>query len=246
MAAQNKLPEMSIYGHLEELRKVLIISIAAFLAATVFIYAFQVDNLTRLITAPLDKIGLQPVIIGVTEGFIVRIKISAYGGLVAALPIILWQVLRFIFPALYAQEKRLALFFVFSSILLFGLGVFFSYHYILDIALKLMLIDFAGGLSPMVSYSKYISFVMLMLWPFGLVFEIPIISLVLTRVGVITPRMMKKNRKFVILAVFILAAFLTPPDVLSQIFLAIPMLLLYEISILVSRFAVKKGKSLQA
>jgi sec-independent protein translocase protein TatC len=192
---------------------------------------------------PIEKLGIHPVIIGVTEGFFVRLKVAIFGGIIVALPIIIWQVLRFVFPALYSHEKRIVILLMFSGVILFIGGIIFSYMFILDMALRLMLIDFSGGLSPFVSFEKYLSFVIMMLLPFGLVFETPIVALVLTRIGIITPAIMSKNRKFVIMIIFVLAAILTPPDIISQVFLAGPMFILYEISIFVSRIASPRKES---
>lgn len=232
--------DMSLYDHLEELRKVLLISITALVVASVVVYALFLDNLMSLITTPITNLGFQPVIIGVTEGFFVRLKIAVFGGLVFATPIIVWQVLRFVFPALYENEKRAAIVLLFSGVILYVAGVIFSYFNILELALRLMLLEYSAGLSPMISFEKYLSFVMMMMLPFGLICEIPIITLVLTRVGIITPDFMRKNRKFVILASFILAALLTPPDGISQVVLAVPMIVFYELSIIISRLTVKR------
>lgn len=241
---QNAPKEMSVYNHLEELRKSLLISVLAFIFATVLVYIFQMDNLLKLLMLPIEKLGIKPVIIGVTEGFFVRLKVAIFGGIIVSLPIIIWQILRFIFPALYSHEKKVILMLVFSGVLLFIGGIVFSYILILNIALRLMLIDFSGGLSPYVSFEKYLSFVIMLLLPFGLIFETPIAALVLTRVGIITPAIMSKNRKFVIMIIFVLAAILTPPDLISQVFLAVPMFALYEISILISRVALPRKESI--
>lgn len=226
--------EMTIFNHLQDLRKVLIICIVAIITASVCVYALAMDSLLRLLMSPIDKLGLQPVIIGVTEGFIVRMKVAFFGGLSLAIPVIIWQVLRFIFPALYPNEKKITLSLVASGALLFAGGVFFSFYFILNLALKVMLFDFAGGLSPMISMSKYISFIMMILFPFGLIFEIPLIAIILTRIGIISPAFMKKHRKVVIFSSFIAAAFLTPPDIFSQVLLAVPMVVLYEMGIIIS------------
>lgn len=237
---KSKSQDMNLYGHLEELRKVLLISIIALVIASCFVYAFYLDSLLSLITLPIAKLGLQPVIIGVTEGFFVRLKTAIFGGTLLAMPVIIWQVLRFVFPALYEHEKRIVLLLVSSGLILFLAGVIFSYYFILELALHLMLVEFSTGLSPMVSFEKYISFVIMLLLPFGLIFEIPVVTLVLTRIGILTSSFMKKNRKFVIMAAFILAALLTPPDALSQVILAVPMIVFYEISIIISKIAAPK------
>lgn len=239
MPGQNS-ENMSIYNHLLELRKVLIVSIAAIIAAAICVYALAMDELLQLLTGPLTKLGLEPIIIGVTEGFMVRLKVAFFAGLLLSVPIVLWQALRFIFPALYPHEKKATLLLVISGAFLFAGGVFFSFKFILNIALKVMLFDFAGGLSPMVSFSKYVSFIMMILFPFGLVFEIPLISAVLTRIGLLSPDFMRRRRKTVIFSSFVVAAFLTPPDVFSQVLLAVPMVVLYEVGILVSSMAVKR------
>lgn len=233
---------MSVFNHLQELRKVLIICILAILAFSICVYILALEPLLAFLMGPLDKLGFQTIMIGVTEGFIVRLKVAFFAGLLLSTPVILWQALRFVFPALYPFEKKAAVILVFGGAILFAGGVVFSFSLILSLALKVMLFDFAGGTSPMIALSKYVSFVMMILFPFGLIFEIPLIAIVLTWVGILSPAFMKKHRKVVIFSSFIVAAFLTPPDIFSQVLLAIPMVILYEAGIIVSGIVSRKKK----
>lgn len=234
--------DMSVFNHLQELRKVLIICIFTIVAVSICIYALAMEQLLAFLMGPLDKLGLETVIIGVTEGFIVRLKVAFFAGLLLSGPVILWQTLRFVFPALYPYEKKAAIVLVVGGAVLFAAGVIFSFSFILNLALKVMLFDFAGGTSPMISLSKYVSFVMMILFPFGLIFEIPLIAIVLTWVGILSPAFMRKHRKVVIFSSFIAAAFLTPPDIFSQVLLAVPMIILYEAGIIVSGIVSRRKK----
>lgn len=153
---------------------------------------------------------------------------------------IIWQIMRFVLPALYSNEKRVFFTMTFFGIVLFVGGVCFGYFLVLQ-PIMVALIKLAGpNLTPMITASSYLSFVIGFLIPFGLVFEIPMVVYFLTKVGIINPDMLKKNRKYVLLVVLILAAMLTPPDIVSQLCMAAPMLLLYEIGIQISQFVYKR------
>lgn len=234
--------DMSAFNHLQELRKVLIICIVTIGVTSICVYVLALDSLLQFLMSPIDRLGLETVMIGVTEGFIVRLKVAFFAGLLLSVPVILWQVLRFIFPALYPNEKKASIVLVIGGAILFAGGIIFSFSLVLNMALKVMLFDFAGGISPMISLSKYVSFIMLILFPFGLIFEIPLIAVILTRIGIVSPAFMKKHRKVVIFSSFVVAAFLTPPDIFSQVLLAVPMVILYEFGIIVSSLVSRKKK----
>lgn len=221
--------------HLHELRRVLIISAIAVLAGTVISYAFYLDTFLNIIVSPLNKLGKELIFLGVTEGFMTQLKVAIFGGVLIASPVIMWQILGFIMPALYSHEKKVFLPLFLLAILLFVTGIAFGYIFVLELGLKVLLVDFSAGLTAMISVSKYVSFVIAFLLPFGFVFEIPLITYFLTRLGIVTPKFLREKRRFVVLGMFVLAAVLSPGgDVIAQLFLAIPMLILYEISIFIS------------
>lgn len=225
----------SILDHLEELRIVLIRSLLAIFSGTLLVYYFFLNKITALIIQPIQFLGKDLVIIGVAEGIMTQFKISFFGGIIAACPVILWQVISFVLPALYTHEKRVFFSILFSATALFCGGIAFAYFFVVDLVLQVLLIDFAQGLTPMLSIGRYISFFTGFLVSFGLVFQIPVITYFLTRLGLVTPVFLRDKRRYVLVLVFIIAAVLSPgPDVITQILLAVPMMVLYELSILIS------------
>jgi sec-independent protein translocase protein TatC len=227
--------------HLEELRKVLIKSFIAILVGTVVSYGFLLDRIMEIVVGPLKKLGQELVFLGVTEGFFTQLKVAFFAGIILASPIVIWQILSFILPALYSHEKKMFFPLFFFGIVLFAGGIVFGYIFVLELGLRILLINFSGGLTPMISVSKYVSFVISFLLPFGIVFEIPIITYFLTKMGFVTPQYLRKNRRYVILIMFVIAAVLSPgPDVIAQLFLALPMIVLYEFSIIISAILYSK------
>jgi sec-independent protein translocase protein TatC len=232
--------KLTLMEHLEELRRRLIISLVALFLGMVFSFVFWQETIFYLLKAPLQQLGQELVLLSVTEGFMLQIKTAFIGGLVIASPVILWQLIAFVLPALYKKERKVFWSIFLSSLLLFVLGIVFAYKVVLVLGLKFLLVNFSGGLTPMISASRYLTFMLTFLFPFGIAFEIPVATYILTKVGVLTSKKLRKKRRYVILIIFIIAAFLTPPDVISQILLALPMLLLYEISIFISFFVAKR------
>lgn len=226
--------------HLDELRTRLIRCILALFVGMVICMAVFQQQLTDLVMGPFMTLNQEMVFVQFAEGFMFQLKIALLGGCVLASPVIIWQIMRFVLPALYSNEKRVFFTMTFFGIVLFVGGVCFGYFLVLQ-PIMVTLIKLAGpNLTPMITASSYLSFVMGFLIPFGLVFEIPMVVYFLTKVGIINPDMLKKNRKYVLLVVLILAAMLTPPDIVSQLCMAAPMLLLYEIGIQISQFVYKR------
>ncbi|QNB45895.1 twin-arginine translocase subunit TatC [Thermanaerosceptrum fracticalcis] len=230
-----------ITEHLEELRRVMLISLVSIFFASILSYFLFLNTIKDILLEPIKKLGMNLVFLGVTEGIFIHIKLALMGGIILASPIVLWQLLKFFLPALHVHEKRVFVPAFFLALFLFISGIFFAYKYALGLGLKVLLIDFSGGLTPMISISKYISFIIAFLVPFGIVFEIPIITYFLTCLGLITPQFLREKRGYVILGMFILAAVLSPgSDVISQLLMAIPMLILYELSIIISWLIYRK------
>ena len=233
--------QMTWISHLEDLRRVIVVSTIALIVATFASY-FYSDQLLALLQKPISDMDIKLVFIGVGEGFFAKIKVSLYAGFVFSFPIIVWQIWRFVVPALYPQERRYAMILVPVTVLLFICGVVFAYFTVFPIAIKFLL-TVAGELEPMISIGYYLSFCMSFLLPFGIVFEMPVVAMFLTRIGLITPQLMASKRKYALLIIFIVGAVLTPgPDPVSQLLMATPMYLLYEISIIISRFIKAKKK----
>jgi len=231
--------KQTILEHLEDLRKSLLISMVAIIIAAIVAFYYS-DYLLAMIQRPLDSLGLKLIFIGVTEGFYIKLKLALFGGLVLAFPVVAWQLYRFIAPALFPHERKYILIIFPLMILLFVGGVLFAYFTILKLVIA-FLIMIAGGLEPMLTVDKYVSFFLAFTIPFGLVFELPVVVFFLTRLGIVTPEWLSQRRKYALLVIFILAAVLTPgPDPISQCLMGVPVYLLYEVSILVSKLSRKK------
>lgn len=226
--------------HLDELRSRLIKSVLALFAGMVVAIALFQQELTEILTGPFLELNQNLVFTGLPEGFMFQLKIALLGGCVLASPVIIYQVMRFILPALYSHEKKVFYIMSFCGVVLFVGGICFGYFLVLQPVMSTLLRLAGTDLTPMITASSYMSFVLGFLLPFGLVFEIPMVIYFLTNVGVITPDQLTKVRKYVLLIVLIVAALLTPPDIVSQLCLAAPMLLLYEAGILISKVVYKR------
>jgi sec-independent protein translocase protein TatC len=243
--------EMTVLSHLEELRRVLIISIISTTVLAVAAYFFS-DRILASLMEPLTNIGQKLFFTGVTEAILIKIKISFFAGFLAALPIILWQIWSFIIPALKKNERLYFTFFVLISFLSFIGGVAFGFFGVYRMGVSFLL-QFAGpSLTPLLTIDKYISFTISFLVPFGIVFEFPLISFFLAKLELVTYNFFARNRRYAILAVVALSAIITPtPDVITCLIVSGPMYLLFEISVLVvriveRRIARKKERELAA
>lgn len=224
--------ELPLMEHLEELRKRLLISIVVIMVFSIVSIIF-IDKILALIAAPVGKL----VFINPTEAFMARIKLSFFSGLFFSVPVLIYQIWKFISPALYDREKRYVYWVLPSSYLLFLFGVSFAFFGVLPVGLKFLLAYGTADIQAMISITSYINFISTFLLSFGIVFQIPIVVIFLSKLGIVTPEFLKKKRKYAILIIFIVAAILTPgPDIFSQVMMAIPLLLLYEISIFLSKF----------
>ena len=222
--------KLTFTQHLEELRQRIIWSIVSVVICSVFIYAF-----TDKILVFLSRHAGRLVFIAPAEAFITSIKIAVFGGLYISSPFVLYQAWQFVSSGLGIKEKRGVLLAGFFSFVLFVLGSFLGYFAIVPIGLKFLMTFGTEYLTPMISVGKYVSFVLSLSFAFGIVFQLPLIVLFLTRMGVVTPEFLSARRKYAIVIIFIVAAIFTPPDVVTQCLMAIPLLALYEISILLSR-----------
>lgn len=243
MARQNNhaAPEMvaekqSIMTHLAALRNVLVICAAAIGIAFVLVFYLGIDWLMGAILAPIEARGIEIIYTAMSEALMTKMKVALVAAIVVASPVIVWQIWSFIKPALYPHEKKLFRVLFFIVLLLFLLGVAFCYGVVYMLAVDFFLIAGENLAVPMLSVDKYIGFLFGFVVPFGIAFELPVVLYMTTRMGWTNHQMLASKRKFIILAVAVVAAILTPPDVVSQLLLAIPMLLLFEIGVLVARF----------
>ena len=226
--------------HLDELRSRLVKSVLALFAGMIVAIALFQEELTEILTGPFLALNQSLVFTGLPEGFLFQLKIALLGGCVLASPVIIYQLMRFILPALYSHEKKIFYIMSFFGVVLFVGGICFGYFLVLQPVMGTLLKLAGTDLTPMITASSYMSFVLGFLIPFGLVFEIPMVVYFLTSVGLITPDKLAKVRKYVLLVVLVIAALLTPPDIISQLCLAAPMLLLYEAGILISKVVYKR------
>ena len=187
--------------------------------------------------------GTKMIATGVVAPFLVPVKVTAMVALVVALPYVLWQAWAFIAPGLYQHEKRIALPLVFVSTVLFVAGIAFCYFFVFGRVFAFINEFAPKSITPAPDIENYLNFVLTMFVAFGITFEIPVIVMVLVRTGVIGVAKLKEVRPYVIVGNFIVAAILTPPDVVSQFMLAIPMCLLYELGILFAGIMAKPGKT---
>jgi sec-independent protein translocase protein TatC len=235
-----KTDEMTIISHLEELRRVLIISIISTTVLAVVAYFFA-DWILASLMEPVTKLGQKVFFTGITEAIFVKIKIAFFTGFLAALPLILWQIWSFIVPALKKNERIYFTFFVFISFISFLGGVAFGFFGVYRMGV-MFLLQFAGpNLTPLLTIDKYISFTISFLLPFGIVFEFPLISYILAKLELVTYAFFAKNRRYAILAIVALAAIITPtPDVITCLIVSGPMYLLFELSVLVVRIVERR------
>lgn len=226
---------MSLIRHLEELRLRIIRSLIAFAIGTSIAYFFNAEILSFL-TAPAGKLYyMQP-----AEAFFTSIKVSCFAGFLLALPVIFYQAWSFLLPALTVKERTVIGLLVPSSVFLFISGLLFSFYFVLPIAMEFFIGFGTDYLQPMFSLQQYFGFVFTFIMPFGVIFELPLVILVLAKLGFITSEMLRTKQSMVIFFSFIIGALLSPPDVISQILLAMPMILLYEISYVIVRFVLRK------
>lgn len=244
--AEEKEPEeekpMTLLEHLGELRRRLVRGFLAILIGFFACYGFA-KELFYYLSLPLLKVmpaDAKFIYTGVAEGFFVDLKVSFVAGLFVACPYLFYQIWAFIAPGLYEEEKRYVVPLAFTSALFFLGGGLFCYFVVFPFAFTFFMSYSTDNIVAMLSINEYLSFALKMLIAFGLIFEMPLFSFFLARLGIISAQWMRDVRKYAVLAVFIIAAILTPPDVFSQLLMAAPMLVLYEISIWVAAAVGKK------
>ena len=215
---------MTLTEHLGELRRRILHSLAA-LAAGTLVSSFYIDEIVAVLTAPATNLYyMRP-----AEAFFIYIKIALACGVLLAAPVLFYELWAFLVPALTGRERSALMLFVPSSVLLFWAGIAFAYFFVFPQGL-LFFTTFAGGnIAPMLSIESYLDFFLMLVVPFGFIFNLPMVLIVLAQMGVVTSALLKRGRRYMVVASFILAAIITPtPDVVTQTLLAVPMILLYE------------------
>ncbi|NQZ94808.1 MAG: twin-arginine translocase subunit TatC [Moritella sp.] len=231
--------------HLIELRDRLLRASAAIILIFISLVYFA-NDIYQLVSAPLIAqlpAGTTMIATDVATPFFTPIKLTLVASSFIAIPWVLYQVWGFIAPGLYKHEKKLIAPLVISSAFLFYLGVAFSYFVVFPLAFQFFASAAPEGVTFAPDISSYLDFVLKIFFAFGLAFEIPIATLVLCWTGATTPESLRKKRPYIVVAAFIMGMLLTPPDIISQTLLAIPMLLLFELGLLFSRFYVKQDET---
>ncbi len=244
-----ELPGMSLMEHLEELRKRIIHS--ALYLALGFVTAWIFHNpIVEFFQAPLNHIGKSLVFTHPMDPLNLYLQASLLAGAILAAPFILYQVWLFIAPGLYQKEKRFVVPFMTATVGLFLSGAAFGYYWVLPGAIKILVVDFGHNFTPMVTIEDYTGFFLSVILGLGISFEMPILIFFLAMFGIVSPRFLWKNMRYAILAVFLVAAIITPsPDPWTMCIYAVPMLALYLIGIAVawwvhpSRKKAKEAKS---
>ena len=239
MDDEKKIP---FTGHLEELRRRLIVCFIAVGIGFVLSYGFK-EKLFQILTRPLIsvmKTGDKLIFTGLPEAFFTYLKVAFLSGIILATPIIFYEFWMFVAPGLYNKEKRLMFPIVFLSTLFFVGGSFFGYFIVFPYGFKFFLGFASETIQPLPSMREYLSFASKLLLAFGIVFELPLIITFLAKLGMVSVSFLKKNRKYALLLFFVGAAILTPPDVVTQVMMALPLMVLYEISIVGARIFGKK------
>lgn len=256
---------MTFWDHLDELRKhiirslvaIIILAIIAFLnRQLIFDYIILAPSSSDFITNRvlcwigrqmsldalcIDEMKLQIINIKMSGQFLTHMYISIVAGFILAFPYILWEIWRFVKPAMYDNEKAYSKGGVFISTMLFLVGILFSFFLIVPLTVNFLgTYQVSQSVTNQISLSSYISTVVSVTFAVGIVFELPILVYFLTKVGVITPDFLKRNRKYMFVILLILSAIITPPDMFSQVLVVVPLIVLYEFSIGVSKRVYKK------
>ncbi|MEZ4527292.1 MAG: twin-arginine translocase subunit TatC [Desulfobacterales bacterium] len=225
--------KMPFTAHLEELRDRLIKCFYAIGAGFCIAYGFKEKLFEILLRPLLDVMGKGDKLIftGLPEAFFTYMKVSLIAGVMLASPILIYQFWMFVAPGLYRKEKKVLLPIIFLSTIFFTGGSLFGYFYVFPIGFRFFLGFANDTIQALPSMKEYLGFSSKLLLAFGIVFELPLVLTGMAKIGLVTPEFLRKNRKYAVLLFFIVAAIITPPDVVSQIMMAVPLMFLYEISI---------------
>jgi sec-independent protein translocase protein TatC len=229
----------SFMSHLIELRTRLLRAVVAVLVVFVVLFIYPgasiiYDLLAAPMLASLPE-GTRMIATGVITPFMVPVKVTMMAAFVISLPIVLYQAWAFVAPGLYKHEQRLALPLIVSSSLLFMAGMAFCYFVVFKSVFSFIASFAPQSITPAPDIEAYLSFVMTMFLAFGVTFEVPVAVVLLVRMGIVTVQKLKEIRGYVVVGAFVIAAVVTPPDVVSQFMLAVPLCILYEVGILVAR-----------
>jgi sec-independent protein translocase protein TatC len=247
-ATETTEKEESFISHLVELRDRLLRSVLAVLVIFLALFPFA-NRLYSFLAGPLTQHlpeGSTMIAIEVASPFLIPFKLTLMLAVVLAVPYLLYQVWAFVAPGLYGHERRLVLPILVSSTFLFYLGMAFAYYVVFPLVFGFFTASAPEGVAVMTDISRYLDFVILIFLAFGVAFEVPIVTVVLVSMGVTTPQALAKKRPYVIVGAFVIGMVLTPPDIISQSLLALPMWLLFELGLLSSRVMLRRRRAFEA
>ena len=236
------LAEGTLISHLLELRDRLLRSLLAVFIVFLPLVFFSNQLFTFVARPLLDKLpaGTSLIATSVVAPFMAPLKLALIGALFVAMPYVLYQVWGFVAPGLYRHERRFAMPLFLSSVVLFYVGVAFAYFVVFPLMFAFLTSTTPEGVQMMTDMSSYLDFVMLLFFAFGVAFEVPVAVVLLAATGLVKIESLKKHRGYVVLGIFVIAALLTPPDAVSQTFMAVPMYVLYELGILLAQYLVRQ------
>jgi sec-independent protein translocase protein TatC len=236
------LAEGTLISHLIELRQRLLKAVIAVFVCFIPCAIFA-DELFTIVATPLIArmpLGTSMIATSLISPFMAPLKLALFVALFIAMPYVLFQAWSFVAPGLYKREKRFAIPLMVSSIVLFYVGVAFAYFVVFPLMFAFLTTTAPTGVQVMTDISNYLDFVLLLFFAFGIAFEMPVATVLLAATGLVRVEAMSKNRGYVILGIFVIAAVLTPPEALSQTAMAVPMWLLYEVGIVLSRILLRE------
>lgn len=228
--------DMTLTEHLQELRGCLIKSIAALILGTGCSIYFLQDIMDILTAAAKELYYMRP-----AEAFMIYMKVALLSGLILSSPFILYEIYSFVRPALTLRERRFTLICIPLSLVLFITGMLFSYSFVFPRGLEFFLGFAAGKVNPLISMESYLDFMLMLVVPFGFAFNVPVILTLLAYLNIVSAKMLMKYQRHVILVAFIIAGVITPtPDIITQTLLAVPLILLYEVSIVIIKCVLRR------
>ena len=223
--------------HIADLRKRLVISVVTVVVMFFVCFSFY-EPILNWMMVPVEAAlpqNSQMVAVEIQETFFTALKVAFFAGFIASLPVIFWQLWLFLAPGLYEHEKKLVIPFVFFGTLMFLIGASFAYYIVVPLGFDFLIAFGSTVVTVLPSIGKYVDFFTKLLFGFGIAFELPVITFFLAKIGLVDDRMLKDFFRYAIVIIFIVAAILTPPDVLSQLLMAAPLILLYGISIYIAK-----------
>jgi sec-independent protein translocase protein TatC len=234
---EEQLAEGTLMSHLLELRNRLLKAVIALFVAFIPCALFANDLFTLIAQPIIDKLpkGTSLIATSVVSPFMTPFKVAFYVAIFIAIPVILYQIWAFVAPGLYRREKRFAIPLLISSVVLFYAGALFAYYAVFPVMFSYLVLTAPAGVHYMPDMASYLDFVLTMFFAFGVAFEVPVAVVLLVLTGIVQVESLGKNRGYVIIGIFVVAAFLTPPDAISQCIMALPMWLLYEGGLVMAR-----------